>query len=342
MKFRNGMWLFRDNIRAEFAEDIYTTTASASGDALSLLCPARQIRNRGNTLNQPTITVDLRAEFDDVISVTATHWKGAQSVGPHYPLFPDGAPPPATVSIKRTEAGDTVLTSGRLAATVTGERHKFSIRFTDAGSGAAVTSLDDRSVGFAYSPAPTSPYQLGDMSGFKHYMFTQHALGVGEGIYGLGERFTAFNKVGQLVTLYNSDGGTSSEQAYKNIPFYISSAGYGVFIAHPEPADLEIGSERTCRLQTSLEGQTIKWFLVYGPSPKEILRKYCVLTGMPAKVPSWSYGLWLSTSFTTEYDEATVGSFLDGMKERSIPVHVFHYVGCRHTCLYSTYALIAD
>jgi alpha-D-xyloside xylohydrolase len=164
------------------------------------------------------------------------------------------------------------------------------------------------------------------MSNFKHYMFTQHALGVGEAIYGLGERFTAFNKVGQQVTLANADGGTSSEQAYKNVPFYLSSAGYGVFIDHPEPVDLEIGSERACRLQTTVKGQKIKWYIIYGPSPKEVLYKYTVLTGKPAKVPSWSYGLWLSTSFTTNYDEATVGSFLEGMKEREIPVHVFHYV----------------
>jgi alpha-glucosidase (family GH31 glycosyl hydrolase) len=49
----------------------------------------------------------------------------------------------------------------------------------------------------------------------------------------------------------------------------------------------------------------LKWYLIYGPSPKEILKKYTALTGKPAKVPSWSYGLWLSTSFTTDYDEAT-------------------------------------
>ena len=37
-------------------------------------------------------------------------------------------------------------------------------------------------------------------------------------------------------------------------------------------------------------------------------------------------GLWLSTSFTTDYDENTVAGFLEGMKERDIPLEVFHYV----------------
>jgi len=181
-------------------------------------------------------------------------------------------------------------------------------------------------VGIAYNPPPTSPMQLADMRGFKHYIFTQLNLGVGEQIFGLGERFTAFNKVGQSVTVTNADGGTSSEQAYKNIPFYISSRGYGVFIDHAESVDLEVGSERSCRCQISVESQKLKWYLIYGPTPKEVLRKYSILTGRPSKVPSWSFGLWLSTSFTTQYDEKTVSSFIEGMQERDIPVHVFHYV----------------
>jgi alpha-glucosidase (family GH31 glycosyl hydrolase) len=132
--------------------------------------------------------------------------------------------------------------------------------------------------------------QMSDMTKFSHYMFTQHNLGVGEGIYGLGERFTAFNKVGQQVSLYNSDGGTSSEQAYKNISFYLSSFGYGVFIDHTEPLDLEIGSERTSRLQTSVKGQKLKWYLIYGPHPKAVLRKYLHITGHPGVVPLGAMG----------------------------------------------------
>ncbi|HEX2316913.1 MAG TPA: alpha-xylosidase, partial [Thermomonospora sp.] len=62
-----------------------------------------------------------------------------------------------------------------------------------------------------------------------------------------------------------------------------------------------------------------------GPTPKEILRKYTALTGRPPRVPAWSYGLWLSTSFTTSYDEETVTAFIDGMAERDLPLSVFHF-----------------
>ena len=51
---------------------------------------------------------------------------------------------------------------------------------------------------------------------------------------------------------------------------------------------------------------TLEYFVIDGPTPKEILRKYTALTGRPPAVPAWSFGLWLSTSFTTDYDEETV------------------------------------
>ncbi|KAL7276259.1 hypothetical protein RUND412_000766 [Rhizina undulata] len=322
MKFRDGMWLVKEGVRVEYAEDVHKITPTADG-GISLLCPTRHIRSRGDTLNLSTLKIDLEPVSPDIISITTTHWKGARDPGPHYEKYPHGKP--ALSTTLHTTASGTTLTSGSLAVTVSGAANTFDIRFHDAETGNTVTSLLNRSVGLAYTPAPSTPMQMSDMTNFSHYILTQHTLGVGESIFGLGERFTAFNKVGQSISLYNADGGTSSEQAYKNIPFYLSSAGYGVFIDHPEPVELEVGSERSCRVQASVEGQRLKWYIIYGPDPKEILKKYTVLTGKPSKVPSWSFGLWLSTSFTTNYDEATVGSFLDGMEERKIPVHVFHY-----------------
>lgn len=180
-------------------------------------------------------------------------------------------------------------------------------------------------MGLAYTPSWSNALQTGDMRDFKHYMFTQTQLSVGETIHGLGERFGAFNKVGQAVTLWNADGGTSSDQAYKNVSFFLSSRGYGVFIDHPGKVELEVGSERCARVQTSVEGQRVKWYIIDGPTPKDVLRRYALLTGRPGTLPAWSYGLWLSTSFTTNYDEATVTGFLEGMRSRGTQVDVFHY-----------------
>lgn len=155
-------------------------------------------------------------------------------------------------------------------------------------------------------------------------MLTEMDLGVNEKIYGLGERFGPLVKNGQTVDIWNEDGGTSSELAYKNIPFYMSK-GYGVFVNHPGKVSLEVQSERTTRVNISVPGEEIEYFVVYGPTPKDVLRRYTALTGQPGLVPAWSYNLWLTTSFTTNYDEGTVSGFLDGFEERGIPLGVFHF-----------------
>ncbi|KAI0155181.1 glycoside hydrolase family 31 protein [Xylariaceae sp. FL1272] len=321
MKFRDGMWLTAEGMRVEYAEDVLSIAETEKG--ISLLCPTRKIMNRGDTLNQSTVTIDIEAASDGIISVETTHWAGAARKPPHFDLFPSG---PTTVE-PQVSKGDngTTLRAGALSATIHPDQHTFDVKFHSSDGSKALTSLLSRSVGLAYNPAPSNPLQTGDMRDFKHYMFTQTTLGVGETVHGLGERFGAFNKVGQSISLWNADGGTSSDQAYKNISFWLSSKGYGIFIDTPGKVELEIGSERCTRVQTSVEGQRLKWYIIYGPTPKEVLQRYSVLTGKPGKVPSWSFGLWLSTSFTTNYDEKTVNSFLEGMRERDTQVDVFHY-----------------
>jgi len=159
----------------------------------------------------------------------------------------------------------------------------------------------------------------------RHFVREQLALGVDEHVYGLGERFGALVKNGQSVDIWNADGDTASEQAYKNVPFYLTDAGYGVFVDQPERVSFEVGAEVVSRTQFSVEGQSLRYYVIYGPTPKDILRKLTALTGRPPRVPEWSYGLWLSTSFTTRYDEATVTGLIDGMAARDLPLSVFHF-----------------
>jgi alpha-D-xyloside xylohydrolase len=156
-------------------------------------------------------------------------------------------------------------------------------------------------------------------------VFQQLALDVGEVVYGLGERFGALAKNGQSVDIWNADGGTSSEQAYKNVPFFWTTRGYGVFVNHPERVSFEIGSEAVSRSQFSVPGEYLEYYVILGPTSKQILDRYTALTGRPPRVPEWSYGLWLTTSFTTSYDEQTVNAFIDGMADRNIPLSVFHF-----------------
>ncbi len=304
MKFTDGNWMLRKGVRAFYPTQAYDV--EADDDSLTLFAPTRPIRHRGDTLEGPLLTVRFSAPMPNVIRVTLTHFAGAQDQGPHFPLM---CQEPAEVTVC---ANDKVamLTSDRLSVRVLREK-PWEVEFlTDEG---IVTRSPARGMGYV------------ELVGEEPYLHEQLALRVGECVYGLGERFTALVKNGQVVDTWNKDGGTGSDQAYKNVPFYLTNKGYGVFVNHPEDVSFEVASEKVSRMQFSVPGQSLDYFLIYGPSPKEILARYTALTGRPALPPAWSFGLWLSTSFTTNYDEPTVTHFLQGMADRDLPLHVFHF-----------------
>lgn len=182
--------------------------------------------------------------------------------------------------------------------------------------GKRVTAVGDRfgSPMLSYITTNEGPFMRGQLE-----------VGVGEKVYGLGERFTAFVKNGQTVDIWNEDGGTSSEIAYKNIPFYLTNRGYGVLVNDPGPVSFEVCTEAATKVQFSVPGEKLDFLVIGGGDAKGVLRAYTALTGRPALPPPESFGLWLSSSFTTSYDENTVMRFVDGMAERKIPLSVFHF-----------------
>lgn len=109
------------------------------------------------------------------------------------------------------------------------------------------------------------------------------------------------------------------------MPFYVTNRGYGVFVNHPELVSFEVASEKVSKTQFSVQGEQLEYMIVGGDSLKDVLANYTSLTGKPALPPAWTFGLWLTTSFTTNYDEETVNSFVDGMAQRDLPLSVFHF-----------------
>ncbi len=301
MKFTDGNWLMRPGVTANYAAEAYE--AREAGGAIEILAPCRNIRHRGDTLQGPALTIRLDSPLPGVIRVRVEHFRGVRDSGPHFAL--DESPGETTVTIDEDQA---TLVGGALSARV--DRKNWRIDFL--ADGKPLTSSLARS---------TAMMETAE----GKFMTDQLSLGVGEVVYGLGERFTAFVKNGQSVDVWNADGGTNSEQAYKNIPFYLTNRGYGVFVNSPGRVGFEVATEKTNRVGFSVEGDALEYLVIHGPTPKEVLEKYTALTGRPALPPKWSFGLWLSTSFTTDYDEATVNSFIDGMAERDIPLGVFHY-----------------
>ncbi|MFC1406289.1 MULTISPECIES: alpha-xylosidase [Streptacidiphilus] len=306
MKFTDGYWLMRPGVTARYAAEV--AELRADEHRLTLFAPVKRTVRRADTLNSPLLTVDCWSPAEGVIGVRVTHHAGALRPGPEFEL--PGADPRESVGKVVRDGSVVELSSGELGLRVDTEG-PWQLDFTAGGR--VLTSIGARGTGF-----------VTDAEG-RHFMLGQLSLGVGELVYGLGERFTAFTRNGQSVDIWQADGGTNSEQAYKNIPFHLTNHGYGVFVNHPGRVGYEVGSETVSQVQFSVEDQQLEFFVIHGPDPKQILARYTALTGRPALPPAWALGLWLSTSFTTDYDEATVNRFLSGMAEREIPLSVFHF-----------------
>ncbi|QAY66652.1 alpha-xylosidase [Paenibacillus protaetiae] len=304
MKFTDGNWLIREGFTINPA--VQAHEIKRANDTLTAYVSTTPLPGRGAMINTTLLTFMFHSPAPGVIGVKLIHFDGLTDNGPGFELRAgDGS----YVSITETEE-EAVLTSGSLSVRIS-KGNAWSFAFYRG---------DERLTGSGFR----SPAHITDTGG-SDYMREELDLGVGEWVYGLGERFTAFAKNGQVVDIWNQDGGTSSEQAYKNIPFYVTNKGYGVFVNDPGGVSFEVASEKVKKIQFSVPGQSVEYFVIDGPEPKEVLNKYTNLTGKPALPPAWSFGLWLSTSFTTNYDEATVNSFVDGMAERDLPLHVFHF-----------------
>lgn len=305
MKFTNGYWLDKPEYQLNYAIQSYS--ARISENALSIVCPCVPVNGRGDVMNHATLTVTFTAPMEDVIRVRVTHHKGSVRRGPDFELFEN----PIRPIITETDKCYT-FRSGRTMAVISKAKRGWRVTYT--GDGKLLTESEYHAMAHAWHR------QTG-----KSYMIDSLNLDVGERVYGLGERFTAYVKNGQVVDIWNGDGGTASELAYKNVPFYMTNRGYGIFVENSGDVRFEVASEKVERVQFSLEGQELVYDVIYGGTPKGVLERYTALTGRPALPPAWSFGLWLSTSFTTNYDEATVTSFIDGMAKRDIPLSVFHF-----------------
>lgn len=303
MKYSNGGWLIKEGYEVSYAAHCYEY--SILKDRLILYAPFNYTDHKGQTLDGGMMTIELSSPAKDIVGIKMYHHKGQKKHPPKFELNMD------SVKIEVLETDENLIFK--------------------TGNTEVKISLDEQlQIDFYYcgklitQSFPRSKAWVKDDNNV-YYISEQLSLSVDEKIYGLGERFTPFVKNGQTIDIWNEDGGTGTEQSYKNIPFYVSNKNYGVFVNSPDKVSYEIGSEKVSRVQFSVPGEVMEYFVLPGETLKEVLSKYTDLTGKATMPPAWSFGLWLSTSFLTDYDETTVTEFVDGMIERDIPLDVFHF-----------------
>ena len=177
MKFNDGYWHMRPGVEPHFAAEAYEVLNDAS--AVTVYAPTKHIAQRGDTLNLPVITVKLFSPAPNIIGVRLTHFAGGLPPKPEFELY---SAKDNEVEIKN-EAEQVSLTSGQLTARFK-RNAPWTLEFTNGDR--VITRSANRGSGYADTPD-------------GRFMLERLMLGVGECVYGLGERFTPFVKNGQVV-----------------------------------------------------------------------------------------------------------------------------------------------
>ena len=325
MKFTKGLWMDRKGVRINNTAQVRETRIIGNKIYLYTVNYGHDAKTTGG----PIIEMFISSPQPNIIRTEAWHFKGSNQKIPKFDLnIADFTP-----EIENTEtyvlikSGDTKLIITKRPCTFTYYyKDKKIACIANQNNAASISSISVQDEDMMDKQLDLELIgSSGKASKSSSFMRVQMALGIGEKIYGLGERFTPFVKNGQSVTTWNEDGGTNTDISYKCIPFYVTNRGYGVFVNDSGPVSYEICSEQTSRAQFSVPGEKIDFMIIGGEDMKDVIGGYTTLTGKPALPPAWSFGLWLTTSASSDYNEEKAMELIDGMADREVPLHVFLY-----------------
>src|SRR5208337_2430643 len=236
MKFTEGYWLRSERANAVYAMHAYKMWEVPGG--MRILAPGKPMATRKDALDVPAITVEFTSPAPNIIAVRSWHYEEYAIAEARFETRRD--PQGVEVEIGKDEA---VMTAGAVKVRV--NRDPWGYQFE--ADGKVITSCGFRNLGYIRWDKKDSTMLPGDRylaEDCANYMVTELSLRPGEQVYGLGERFTAFAKNGQVVETWNEDGGTSSQVAYKSIPFYLTNKGYGIYVDHSGDVSFEVASEK--------------------------------------------------------------------------------------------------
>jgi alpha-D-xyloside xylohydrolase len=158
-----------------------------------------------------------------------------------------------------------------------------------------------------------------------------------EHYYGFGEKFTDFDKRSQRLEMWNYDAyGVHHEQAYKNVPFYISTRGYGIFVDSVRRVNFDMGQSNHAAVQIVVPDSALDYYVIAGPDPKDIIRRYADLVSHPILPPKWSLGTWMSSGFKDDNADSVLERARE-LRARHIPCDVLHL-----DCYWQKYGLWSE
>jgi len=248
----------------------------------------------------------------DVTAITDTIFRIRATAASQFSTLPSWAviAHPATPQVTRSETPDYY------------ELRTTSLTVRISKSAFAVTVLD--STGHVLSQ---------DASGFAPSFHGQEfrvwkTMPGDENYFGLGDKPTSIDHRNQAFTMWNTDAfgwQESTDPLYKSIPFFMAMRGntaYGIFLDNTWRTNFDFGKESRDRYSFGSDGGDLDYYFIYGPSPKQVVEDYALLTGKPPLPPLWSLGY--QQCRYSYYPESRVREIANTFRAKKIPADVIY------------------
>ncbi|AQS86695.1 alpha-glucosidase 2 [Neoasaia chiangmaiensis NBRC 101099] len=141
--------------------------------------------------------------------------------------------------------------------------------------------------------------------------------------FGLGDKFGPLDLLGRSFAMWNTDSYGFQEghdPLYKDIPFFVGytrQGYYGFFLDNTWRTTFDFGHEKPGQVTIAADNGPIDYYVMAGPTPKDVERQYAWLTGTPAMPPRWTLGFQQSRwGYPTE---ASVRDIVAHLKRDRIP-----------------------
>lgn len=149
-----------------------------------------------------------------------------------------------------------------------------------------------------------------------------------EHYFGLGDKPGPLDRRGHAFMMWNTDSYAfqeSTDPIYKTIPFFMmfrKGRAAGVLFDNTFRSNFDFGKESPSLYSFGSEDGPIDYYVMGGPTPKDVLREYGWLTGYAPLPPMWALGYQQSRS--SYYPESQAREIADHLRREHIPADVIY------------------
>ena len=147
-----------------------------------------------------------------------------------------------------------------------------------------------------------------------------------EHYFGLGDKPGPLDRRNEAFTDWNTDAfgwQESSDPIYKSIPFFMTfrkGIAGGIFLDNTWRASFDFNKELRDGYSFGAPDGPLDYYILYGPTPKDVVREWAWMTGPTPLPPLWTLGY--QQSRYSYYPEAEVRRIANRLRSERIPSDV--------------------